>query len=152
MPKKITLQPDPKLKGKQYKRRTNITPAEKALIAQVVQESPFAVPDAQIGSLARGLRRKKEDIKKMIEEARENFVTSAQRYVEIHKAATEQALEKGDSEQALKGSQWALTNISAEGARIVDKVNNETNTPKVLVGIRIGGVSSNAPAITVDSE
>src|SRR5437867_455313 len=123
MPKKITLQPNPKLKGKRYKRHGKPTEAEKALVAQVVQESPFVVPDSQIGSLARGLRRKKEDIKAMIEGAREKFVESSQRYVEIHKSATENALADGDNEQALKGSQRALTNISAEGARIVDKPN-----------------------------
>src|SRR5437899_2607506 len=97
MPKRITLQPNPKLKGKRYKRRDKPTEAEKALVAQVVQESPFAVPDSQIGSLARGLRRKKEDIKAMIEDARQSFVDSSQFYVDSHRKAIEDALVNGDS-------------------------------------------------------
>src|SRR5580692_3921563 len=97
------------------------TKADKALIAQFVQDQPSEITPRQIVGLSKTLRRSKEAIKKLIEEARENFVESAGRYVEIHKAATEAALSAGDNEQALKGSQWALTNLSAEGARIIDK-------------------------------
>jgi hypothetical protein len=149
LPKKITLQPNPKLRRKQKKRKGPVSKVEKALVAHVIQDTPGIITTAQERGLATALRRPKEVIKEMIDEAREKFVKSSLRYVEIHKSATENALADGDNEQALKGSQWALTNISAEGARIIDKQNTETNTPKVLIGIRVGGVTTTVPTIEI---
>jgi hypothetical protein len=148
MPKKITLQSDPKLKTRTYKKRHKPTDAEKALVAQVVLESPLAITDSQIGSLARGLRRSKESIKALIEEARENFVCSSQRYVDIHKEAMEQALKNGDAkslEVASKGSAWAITNISAEGTRLIDKGKEENSGVKIMIGLKVGGKNENTP-------
>ena len=135
------LKPNPGQKLRPLKRMGVPTKADKALVAQVVLDQPAEITPAQITGLAKTLRRSKEAIKQMIEEARENFVVGAKRYVDIHRAATEAALADGDNEQALKGSQWALQNISAEGVRIVEKAVDGPVGTKIMVGIKLGGLS-----------
>lgn len=122
------------------KRQGSITKAEKALIAQVVMDSPAEITPRQVNALATATRRSRQAIKKCIEDARDNFAASAGDYVEIHKEATMAALLKGDNEQALKGSQWALTNISAEGARVVEKTVVAPSGSKIQIGIKLGGI------------
>lgn len=137
------------------KRQGGVTKPEKDLVAAFVQDQPREITESQVNGLARTLRRSKDVTKRLIEDARERFVDSAGRYVDIHMQAAEAALVNGDAkslEVASKAAQWALTNIGAEGTRIVDKPSAETNTPKVLIGIKIGGVNSSAPVITVDPE
>ena len=125
------------------KRQGSPTKAEKELVAQFVMDQPGGITPRQTTSLARVLRRSKELTKQMIEDARENFVESAGRYVDIHKQATEAALANGDAkslEVAVRGSQWALENLSEEGVRIVDKASSESTGTKIMVGIQVGGI------------
>lgn len=127
---------------------------EKALVAKVVADTPGPITPRQVQALATLTHRSKASIKKMVEEARDNFVESAGDYVEIHKMATIAALSQGDNETAIKGAQWAMTNIAAEGVRIIDKAAGESTGPRVMVGIQIGGVTppSDIKVTTVPSE
>jgi hypothetical protein len=93
------------------------------------------------------MRRSREAVKGMIDEAKENFVASAGRYVDIHRQATEAALADGDNEQALKGSQWALTNIGAEGSRIIDKQTEAPTGSRIMIGINVGGLNKQVTEI-----
>ena len=124
------------------KRVGGISKDEKEIVAGVVMSQAGEMTTTQINGLARAMRRSPAVVKGLIEDARDQFVEKAGRYVEIHMEATEGALAEGDHEQALKGSQWALTNISGEGARIVDKPNTESGGVKVMVGIKIGGTQT----------
>ena len=146
--------PKPVHVPKRYpKRRDKPTDTEKALIAQVVADQPGGILPSQVTALATALRRPKELTKQLVEEAKENFVASAGRYVDIHKEATEAALANGDSkslEVAVRGSQWALENLSAEGVRIVDKVSTESTGPKIMIGIKLGGMTDAVVATKID--
>lgn len=133
------------------KRSGALTKADKELVARVVLDHPCEVAPQQVNSLAKALRRSRTAIKQAVEEARENFVESAGRYVEIHRAATEQALSDGDNETALKGSQWAIAHISHDGARVVEKESSEPSGNRIMIGIRVGGVNQDAIALSVPS-
>ena len=136
---------------KHFKRGGSVTSREKELVAQFVMDQPAEVTPTQERALARVLRRSPAVIKTLVAEARENFVAGAGRYVEVHMQATEQALANGDPkslEVAARSAQWALTNISAEGERIVEKPEASGGGPRVMVGIKFGG--ANTEQVTVD--
>lgn len=143
----------PSKKPKKYKRAGSTTQAEKALVAQFVQDSPQEIQPAQVTALARTLRRSKEAVKAMIDQAKENFVAAGERYTEIHQLAVEQALATGTisgAEVAMKGAQWAMENISAEGSRIIDAVAKGPVGNRIVVGVKIGGL--NDVSVGVKSE
>ena len=119
---------------------------DKALVAQVVEVAAQTVPVSteQVTGLMKTMKRSRAVVKQMIEDAKDNFVEGAERYVQIHREATEAALASGDNEQALKGSQWAIQNISAEGARIIEKPSAEPTGTRIQIGVKIGGLN---PAI-----
>lgn len=121
-----------------------------ALVAQLVLDQPAEMSVSQVNALARTLRRSKDVVREMVERARENFVANAEDYVAIHKRAVDAALEDGDNETAMKGSQWAMQNISEQGVRVIEKAAEGPSGPRILVGIRIGGIDQ--PAVTVKSE
>lgn len=127
-----------------YRREGPVTQAEKDLIAKVVSDSPRELKQGQINGLAQALRRSRETIKALVEEARDTFVERSKRYVDIHMEAAEKALADGSAkalEQAVKASQWAMENLSAEGARIIDRPTDQAGGHKILIGIKVGGVS-----------
>lgn len=137
------LEPDavsPGAARRDPKRRGAVTGAEKAMVKQFVGDLKEPATKAQVRALATLTRRTPLAIKRMIEEARQQFIGKARRYVEIHGEAVEEALQTGDLEQAIKGSQWAITNLSAEGVRIVDKPNADAGGTKVMIGVQIGGI------------
>lgn len=111
-------------------------------MADIVMNQPGGMSPSQVRGLARAMKRSPEAIRHMILDARERFIEKAGRYVEIHIAATEDALATGDNEQALKGSQWALSNIGADNTRVVDRPNTESNGVKVMIGVKIGGMQN----------
>ena len=126
-----------------YKRAGPITQPEKDLVAKLVMDQPAPVTPKQVTALASTLRRSKGAVRALVEEARETFVASAGHYVEVHKQAMDAALANGDSKSldvAAKSAQWALTNISAEGARIVDRPSTEDKGSKIAIGIVMGGI------------
>ena len=53
-------------------------------------------------------------------------------------------------EVAVRGERWAMENISAEGVRIIGKVNNQSTGVKVFVGVRVGGLRD--PAVAANAE
>ncbi len=133
----------PKDIKKTFYRRGAPSKAERAMVAQVVQDFPGELQNAQVTSLARTLKRTKEAVKEMILQAKENFVSEAESYVSIHKRVVETALENGDSkslEVALKGSQWAIENIGSEGSRIIEAAKEGPQGMKLLIGVNIGGL------------
>lgn len=139
----------PKKTRKAFKRGAVISKAEKEIVANIVHEQTADMTPQQVKALAIVLKRTPELIKNEIALARDTFVGRAGRYVDIHLAATESALETGDNEQAIKASQWAVSNISGEGTRIIDRPNTEATGSRVMIGIKVGGVD--APDITTIS-
>ncbi len=138
------LQPG-SVKGKRYKKRTKPSDAEKAVVAAVVLDSPAEVTPQQVTALATALNRTPAAIKKLVQEARTMLVSSAGDYVKIHKRATELALQNGDAKSldvAIKASQWAIANISADGARVVDKASTEPQGQRIFIGIKMGGMEA----------
>ncbi len=138
-----------KKQGRLFKRRGQFTKPEKEFIAQVVQDQPREMTTKQVNALSTVLRRSRAAVKEVVEQARENFVAQADRYVEVHREAVEQALASGDSEVAMKGSQWYLEHVSAEGTRIVDKGQSGPQGTKIMIGVALGGVGNAAPTITM---
>lgn len=127
-------------------------PAERDLIAALVLEQPSGLDDRQIRNLSLAMRRTKDDIKAIIEDARDTFAGHAGRYVEIHKQSAEKALKKGDAkslEVAARSAQWAIERMSADGVRIVDKPEVQAGGAKILVGIRVGGIDEPVTTVTV---
>jgi hypothetical protein len=130
----------------------SVTNAEKSLVAQFVADQPSEITTRQVNALGRLMRRTPDAIRKLIEEARENFQSNADFYVKAHKQAVETALDATDRfgnpdpkalDAAIRGSQWALENVSAEGVRVVDKAKTEGPTgPRILVGINVGGLNT----------
>ena len=120
---------------------------EEDLVEGIVLNSPGGLSSAEVTALARVLRRPKSAVKAAVENAREMLAESAGEYAAIHKAAVMAAYDRGDNETALKGSQWALTNISHEGARIIDKATGEAAGTKVMIGIQMGSMT---PSVKVE--
>lgn len=129
-------------KKRQPRRSGSPTNVEKAMVAQFTADQKQEVTPKQITALTQVLNRSPQAVRKMVEEARLAFGESALRYVEIHREATETALATMNVEAAMKGSQWAITNISSEGKRIIDKLDAGSSGARVLIGIRMGGVDA----------
>lgn len=135
------------------KRTGSFSKVEKALVAQFVADQPTEVTPAQVSGLARTLRRSKDAIRKMVEDAKENLQASVDEYREIHLQATRDAAAAdsvGGKEVAIKASQWAMENIAADGVRVVEKAKMEAPTgPRILVAVRVGGVDQQPETTTI---
>ena len=142
----------PKRYPRKHKRIGAISKEEKALVADVLANTPGELSTGQVTALATTLRRSKEAVKALIEDAKENFQSKAKRYSEIHIEAAEKALEAGTEKSlavAVSASQWAMENLSAEGVSIVGK--KQDNAPqggKIMIGIQIGGLKGEPAPIT----
>ena len=143
------LKKDPNYKKKPFKRPGAPSKIDKVLVAQVVAVEAQTVPIStkQITSLATTMGRSKAVVKQMIENAREKFVESAEDYVDIHKAATQQALAEGDNETAAKAAQWAIQNLSFDGVRIIEKPNTEPTGRSIFIGVALGGKNPQRPEV-----
>ena len=142
-----TLTPS-KTKRPPYKRKGKPTKAEKALVAEFVADQPMAVSEGQITAIAKVLRRPREVAKTLIEDAKDMLVDNTKRYVTIHMQATEDALAEGSPKAldvATKAAQWALENISEGATRVVEATVKGDTGPRIMVGIRIGGLNDKAP-------
>ena len=139
----------PKHRHQIFKRQGPVSTTEKQFIAQFVQDQPAEITPKQVTALASTMRRSKDLVRQMIEEAKDNFQGAAKRYVEIHKEAIEAALLNGDSKSlhvAVQGSQWAMENLSAEGVSIVSKKQDGgSGAGKIMIGIQIGGMRADQP-------
>ncbi len=132
-------------KKKTYKRMGKATASDKALVAQVVMDQPGEVSPQQVRALATTLKRTPAMIKALVADARERFVSRAGDYVDIHFNATQKASLSDDPKSldvAVKASQWAIQNLSGEGARVVDKASTEPQGQRIFIGVRIGGVDA----------
>jgi hypothetical protein len=146
----------PKHRTIKFRRGGSPSKAEKEHIAQFVLDQPTEITPRQVTALATSMRRSKEVIKSMIEQAKDNFQAGAERYVEIHKQAIEAALANGDSKSlhvATQGAQWAMENLSAEGVSIVGKRSEGgSGAGKIMIGIQIGGIRGQDSATVIDAE
>jgi hypothetical protein len=127
------------------KRQGGVTDVERQTIKALVLDQPTEITPVQIKALATGLRRTPEAIKALIAEAREDFAAAAIEYVDIHKQAVMAALANGDSkslEVARKGAAWAMTNIAAEGERVVERPDNGPQGNRIIIGVQIGGIGT----------
>lgn len=134
---------------KVFKRKGGITDAEKNLVSQFVLDQPGELKPSQVTALAKTLNRSKEAVTRLIEEARENFLENANRYIEIHRCAVEDALADGTPkglEQARLGAEWAIEHMSSGGVRIIEtpeKAGTGSGV-QILVGVRIGGLKDDS--------
>ena len=136
-----------------FKRSGGITDTEQALIDRFVADQPREISTDQVKALAKVLRRRPSTVRDCIQRARENFVATAEGYVEVHQQAVEGALNRRDYDTAAKHAEWALEHLSHEGQRVVDRDVAETHAPKVIIGVNLGGMGLPAapttePAIT----
>ena len=147
------LNKDPHYRKKPFKKPGAPSKQDKAVVAEVVSVAAVLatkVSEPQITALTKVLARSRASIKKMVEDARENFVESAGDYVEIHKEATINALADGDNETAAKAAQWAITNLSYDGARIIDKPTAEPSGSRIFIGVKLGGKNEVAVGTKAD--
>lgn len=120
---------------------------EKDFVAQFVADQPGGLTTRQENALATALRRPRDTVRKMLDEAREIVAGNTVRYANIHLQAAEDALASDSmmgKEVAGKLAQWALTNASLDGKRVIDKAASENTGTKIIVGVKIGGVNQEA--------
>lgn len=129
-----------------------LSAADKAMITQFALDQPREVTPKQISQLAQLTRRSPAAIKRVVEGAREAFAGSAETYVDIHLRATQGAEAKGDYETAAKAAQWAMTNVAFEGVRVVDRAQEGNAAPKVLIGIKLGGLTADTRGIAAEAQ
>lgn len=156
MPATATSLETPVPKKRRSLRPGGVSKTERTLIQQAVANSAQALSPEQVKALAVITRRTPATIRSIVADARMDLAEAAKDYVEIHKQATEQALANGDAkslEVARKGAAWAITNISVDGQRIVEKPNTEPSGTRIFVGIRVGGLDTSvlAPQMTAET-
>ena len=141
---------------KPSKRIGPVTDAEKDLVAKFVQDSPAEITPAQTRALAKTLRRTKETTIALIEEAKERLVDDIPFYIGAHKTAIGLALASetvAGLEQAIKGSQWALENISGGGLSVIEKTAKGPAGNSIKIGIKMGGTDKEVSVGTaIDAE
>jgi hypothetical protein len=131
----------------------NLTRAEKAIVAQVVQENPTPAP-AQVTALSTILQRKPQSIKNAIAAARERFQSYAMDYVESH----HKTLASSDPDVARKAAQWAIEHLSTRDKdgnmeRIVEAAESADERPNISIGIQLGGMPArSSPQQAIDAE
>ena len=136
------------------KRRGPITKPEQALVTQLVLDHPGELSPKQVRGLAMALRRPKEVIQSLVEDARADFAAQAPDYVKLHRRAVEAGLHEGTAaglQVAQKGAQWYLERVGEGQTRVIEKTNTETPGQKILIGIQLGGIGT-AKAKVVASE
>ncbi len=140
MPRKPTRSKRPRISPREYNRSDRPSAVEKDLVAHLVLGHPGPLRPRQELGLAHALRRSPQVIKALIEEARDKFASNAGKYVDVHMQAAEKALKARDFGVAARAAEWALTNLSADGVRVVEKAQEGPQGAKILVGIQMGGV------------
>lgn len=129
-----------------------ITGPERQLVAQLVHEHPRELSEQQVNGLARAMRRSPAVVKELVERAKEDFVSQADHYVQVHRQATDQALANGDAKSlgvAVEASQWFLEKVSEQGVRVIEKEQKADTGQRILIGIKIGGIDSPAEIINI---
>ena len=146
------LPPAPFGPRRSRRRHGKPTQQDQAIVEGVVANTPGGLKDSEVRALAKVMRKSPDVVTGLIVQARDKFLDSAERYVTIHKEAVEAALADGSAaalEQAIKGSQWAIENLAAEGQRIIDKPEkNSGNGVKIMVGVALGGLNGDVKVST----
>lgn len=124
------------------RKRTHLSQAEKTVIAEIASEHPS---DKQLDALAVSLRRDPITIKSYVASAREKLQANAEHYVDQHRRAMDLALLAGDYGETRKAAEFGMTNISAKNSqgeteRIVERAEAESTSPKIQIGISLGGL------------
>lgn len=115
--------------------------AEKAAIAAIVAAVPREMNAREERALGIAMGRSPELIHKTISEVRAKFADNAEHYVDLHLKAAKAAEVDGDYEVATKAAQWALTNVSKDGERVIDTPDaGGSQASKVVIGIQLGGL------------
>lgn len=120
-------------------------------------DNPGPLTSKQETALSVLLKRDRTQVRTLVEDARDNFAASAPDYVKIHRDACEAGLESGDPKGfavAASGAQWALENMSFDGARVVDppKKDKGPSGPRILIGVKVGGVDQPATVVELPKE
>lgn len=112
-----------------------LTPERKAALSAVIL-GPESGHDLMITS--------PNVLRKFIKDAREKFLSHANRYVEVHLRATQAALSCGEFETAGRMSQWAMEAFSEDEDRVVYKESKtalvQPQAPRIMVGVQLGSV------------
>ncbi len=141
---------------KQFKRSGALTEPEKDLVTRFIADQPGEITPKQQQALATVLRRSPDAVKTLLQTAKDRFVERAGDYVDVHMQATREALATQDYDTAVKASQWAITNISSEGERIIEKETVQSVMPRVVIGVNLGGLDLKAieasDGVIVDNE
>lgn len=134
----------PAKRPKVFNRPGPLSPVEKEFVHQFVADQPREITTGQITALSRVMRRSRDAVKELINEAREDLASNIGDYVRAHKQAMNMALDNGDPkslEVATRAAQWGMENIAIEGVRVVDKAKSEDTGMRIQVGVLIGGVN-----------
>lgn len=124
-------------------RHSAISPQEKKIIALMLEDQPQDISKEQVEHLAVILRRNPETIKQLVLQARDQFIDNAKLYVEVHAKSVQSAYANGEFDTALRGSQWAMENLSSEGVGVIEAANKAgpDSGPKVVIGVNLGGMT-----------
>lgn len=141
----------PSKRKKVRKRLGQPSAIEKKLLEDVLRQQTTELTPTQERSLGHVFQRGPGVIKKMIQEAREKFAERAGEYVDIHYQAATGALADGKYEVAGDLAQWAMKEIASEGVRIIDRPSEVVNVPKVMIGVKLGGIGT-TPEVAVAVE
>lgn len=128
---------------------------QQIIVDQIVKESGNGpISERQVGLIARTLHRSKDVIKGMIDQARENLASDAVDYVDMHKQATQAALDNGDAkslEVATRAAQWAMKNIALEGKHVVEPQAQVSSGTVINIGVKLGGlITENQPPAAIE--
>lgn len=132
-------------------KRGSLTHRENFVIDAIVRESPGELLPAQIEATAIALNRRPATIADALEKARAKLQDQAEKYVDIHLQAVEDALADRDQDTARKGAEWYLEKISArdssgKSTRIIEASSAESSAPSVRIGIALGGLPIAPPS------
>jgi hypothetical protein len=113
------------------------------MVKDVVAKGQGVVTSEQVQALATLLDRTPQTVREWVIEARNKFLGSASRYVEIHLDAVEKALAAGTDDSldvARRGAEWAIERAGYDGQSIVEKQKSDTSGLKIMIGVKIGGL------------
>lgn len=132
---------------------------EREMAKALVKDTPHTVTLDQTKALAKLFNRPVSTVKSMLTKARESLAADAQTYVDTHRQVVEHAALIGIATEnpkaldvARKGAAWAIANISGEGKRLVEKQESGPQGLRVMVGVKLSGVSGQPETVIAINE
>lgn len=142
-----------KPKKKPRARRTGpLTKAERQITKMLVKDSPQTITPNQTTALARMFKRPVSTVKSMLTRAREDLASDASFYVDAHRQVVEDALAINGPQAldiARKAAAFAITNISGEGKRLIDKQESGPQGTRIFIGVKLSNMAVQ-PETTID--